>query len=80
MKQRMLLSFSKNLILRFVNKSLVDLVNSSLPDLNTLLSINSLVIKIAVKSEVAIPIKSVLQNLLLDLFQIYITPKLLNLL
>ncbi len=50
----------KNLILRLLNRSLVDLVEKdSFPDLNTLLSIRSLVIKIAVNNDVAIPINKV---------------------
>ena len=43
-----------------LKRSLVDLVeNSSLPDLKTLLSINNLVINIAVNRDVAIPISKV---------------------
>ena len=52
--------FPKNLIFKLLNKSFVDFVEKdNFPDLNTLLSINNLVIKIAVNKDVAIPISNV---------------------
>ena len=50
----------RNLIFKLLNKSFVDFVEKdNFPDLNTLLSINNLVMKIAVNNEVAIPISNV---------------------
>ncbi len=55
-----ILLFIRKLILSFENKFFVDFVeNDIFPVLKTLLSTSSLVINIAVKSEVAIPINNV---------------------